>query len=215
MRRSGCCKIIPGTNNKRFRAAMNCRSFQRAVATLVTTFALAGCIAMQNIEGDTKFTASSPGAIVVIGVSPAYRIGVKRGTVTPATFQNSELRVFDFNAAPVDGYVVASVPVTAADESFAITQVWSGGFGEKPFMPCDGRGTMTFKTRPGEVLYLGDYRYSPAQKQLQIEYRQDLEKARAYMRQRYPQIVPDLTPADIVHRQVRGLPCMRTLYIYY
>ncbi|MEK7943113.1 hypothetical protein WKR98_00105 [Pigmentiphaga sp. YJ18] len=168
---------------------------------------------MQNIERSTVFGSNSPEAVVIMGVSPAYRIAVKPGVVTPTTFQNSDWRVGEFNVRPENGYIVARVSANQPSEAHAIVQVLGEGLIGPAFRPCNGQDVITFQAKPGEVLYLGDFQYLISEKKLMFARSERLEQAQAYLKASYPQIAPDAKVAQLMSRTMTGYTCNQTLHL--
>jgi hypothetical protein len=181
-----------------------------AVAAALQT---SGCVTMSTASHSTSFDAQSKTGLVIFGVSPNYRVGAKKGPYTTDDFQNSELRLFEFNLFPAAGYVVSTVSPTVTGEAYALLQILPEGIGGPAFKACDGLKAATFQAEPGKVTYLGEFEYQFEGRQLRILHAVDLQRAVEHLRATYPQIKAELTYVEPAWLTVKGLSCTTTIYV--
>lgn len=189
------------------------------VAKSLITIALAGtlsaCISMSGMNKDAAFSADSRQGLMIIGISPEYRIGAKRGEVTPSDFINSDLSVFQFNITPEQGYIVTPASPTSGSQAYAVLQALPSGFTGPAFTACDGLNAPTFEVKAGEIVYAGDFEYQQSGSRLRVVHSHDLDKAAAHLRRNYPQVRGTPRYVEPVWRTVKRMPCSNptTLYI--
>jgi hypothetical protein len=175
---------------------------------LLTT---AACAPMKNLDRNVPFDAASGDSVVVMGVEPRYRVGVRNGTIREGVFRVSREEKGWANAFPEDGYIVFRVRPKAAGEHYGIVHVLPEGvgLGVPTLSPCDGADTATFEIKPGQVVYVGDVRYVGTQERMRPRYSFNLAAAQEFIDQNYPRLKRPLTTSRFEIMQVGSMPCFR------
>lgn len=191
---------------------MQSTSGKTFTALVLATIALAtsGCVSMKGADKNMAFTQQSPQGLIVMRVTPDYRIGMKKGDASAGAFANSQFRVFELNAIPEGGYIVAAVSPTQPDQTYAITQVLPAGFTGAAYMPCDGKRAPTFEVKPGKIHYIGDFEYTQDGKQMAVKYSVATDAAVKHLRAAFPQVQGSVEYTVPTFRDVTGLACTVT-----
>ena len=181
---------------------------RRVLFLAAAALLLPGCIAFSNLSpSDTK--VSNFEAIVVMGVDPRYRVGIGKGTSSGDGLWTYEASVLDANVFPEDGYVVLKLPARNGGESYGLVQILPGGIGGAVprYSPCGGRTVPVFEAPPGDVVYVGDLRFTDAGGALQMGYDHNFPKAVDVLRKTYPALVEQIRAADITFPRTSNMPC--------
>lgn len=130
----------------------------------------------------------------VIGVAPQnMRIAVFRGDVSDGAFHQNAIAAASYLGTPEDGFILGE---THGGNTMAITFVVPlsspNDVFSTPLVPCNGAKTLVFDAPAGKVIYAGSVRYTSGRKGLLPSYGDDLEGARAFLKQHYPALAAGL-----------------------
>lgn len=163
---------------------------KRAIFISAWVMLLGGCTSMGVLDKSAALE-SDRHSIIVLGVAPEnYRVSVFPGRVANGVFRQNPWLPATVYGAGDDGYLVGEA---SAGDTLAITVVRvvkdrNAFFRGTNFIPCHGARTMTFSIPGGKVLYLGNVHYQFVGDRLQVKYSQDIDSARRYMDERYPNL---------------------------
>lgn len=169
----------------------------------------------ENLKPGADFDSADPGAIVVLGVDPAYQVGVQAMHVlSPTTFEQEATGGMAFVIFPEDGYIVAKVKPLKKDERYIIYQIAPQGIsasnaisGEGVFFACEGANAPTFDVEPGQVSYLGDIHFQVTGNNLTITHGFNPDAAREFLRNKYPKLADKIVPGNMTEMKIIGKPC--------
>ncbi|WP_041675139.1 hypothetical protein [Ramlibacter tataouinensis] len=156
---------------------------------------LTGCGTGALLKRDSR-GPSPDESVVVIGVTPNFRLHVLPGEEVSGSFSKSQWFGPVINGVAEDGYIVATVK---PGRLLAITDVFAtnnGGFSGRRYVACGGTRTPVFQVPAGKLLYLADIDYVPSGSKLSIRYRDRLAAAEEHIRAHYPQLKGKLEPLE-------------------
>lgn len=176
------------------------------LATLLAP-GLSGCIAFSGLDPASNYQDIGNASIIVMGVSPRYRIHVSTGATESDGWHNTG-GIVTLNAFPEDGYIVARLAPRSGVLNYGISGILPEGMGSggNHYIPCPGRRTFTFDAPAGAVVFVGDVSYAPPSVgKLQFGAAFDIERARAHLRTRFPLLADRLVDGSgMIQTQVNG-----------
>lgn len=165
-------------------------SFRKFCVTLAA-LACAGCAA-DNLK---------PGALppapdrtyFVMGVSPNnFNALFFDGHIEGDRFVERTPQTAQFSGAAVDGYVIGDVK---GGDTLGLTELL---FTDGSYTwPCNGAHVPVFTAPAGKVIYLGDERFNPQDREVSARHGSNIEAARAFLRRKYPQLADRLEPGQV------------------
>ena len=180
---------------------------------LAIALVVSGCSSFNfGRVGKDVAAPSTEYSILVLGVSPSdYTLTIFPGQMKDGKFNQDQLKSAAISGPPIDGFVVAQVP---AGQTLALLRTYRvnkdgtnivgslvGAWG--------AASTMVFEVPQGKVLHMGDVRYQPVGKRVQVEFGKNFEAAKAYIDSQYPALRGRLEPGtfELVPTTV---PCTTT-----
>jgi hypothetical protein len=151
----------------------------------------AGCIQPGNLA-QTAAAPNSGQTYFIMGVRPSnLEVMFFEGEIKNGIFDGYAPQSAKFRGAPTDGYIVGSVK---AGGTYAITEL----------LLDDGRYTcdrnvrvLAFTAPAGKVIYLTHANYKTFGSGIGVDYRSDIEGARAFLATHYPQLADRLQAGQI------------------
>ena len=170
---------------------------------------MSGCAVPHQLDPSAQNADLSGSTIIVMGVSAPRQLQVSGGTVEPTGEWNSGDSTFAAaNAKSVAGYIVVKLAATSANQSYALTGILDTFVFGNQFHACNGGQTMTFDAPAGKVIFVGDLvldESSLGRGKFRIT--TDSERARAYLRERYPALADRMIAKPGVMRVSLSGPC--------
>lgn len=186
---------------------------KKVIFLLSMTLLLSACTSMGRLAKDARLDSDKE-SVFVIGVAPEnYRISVFPGSIKDGRFHQNQIRSAAVFGAPENGFVVgkASVGDTLAVTNIRVVKDKSDVLGAD-FTACNDAKTMVFNIPGGKVLYLGNVEYKFGNKQLTVKYRQDLDSAKKFINENYPNLRGRLQSWDYQLLQTNA-SCTNTIYV--
>ena len=144
--------------------------------------ALSAC-GQSTIRSGSSLQVDAQTSVLVLGMSPNYRIHLLRGQIADGTWVRPTLDVPEVNAFPDEnGYIVVKLKPTTEAEKLGVSLVFPGGV---PYGPCQGYQNPIFTLPPGTITYVGDLHYTFDGSTLHYSVSSDAKKARAYLASKY------------------------------
>jgi len=177
------------------------------IILLLICLLLSSCVTMSNLE-KSKATISESEGIIVLGIKPGYRTGIKLGDIQNDSFVYSPNLPVSANIIPDEsGYIVTKLKATTTNQRYAITQLLPSGFTGSRLGPCDGASTVTFNVKGGEVIYLGEIDFGRVRAKPKAQYSSNFDQATNYIKSNYPDLVKHLNKGEITFTNVSNMPC--------
>ncbi len=161
------------------------------LSTAALAVLLSGCVTFSGLDPNSNYSDVGDSAIVVLGVSPRYRVHIFEGDRVGDKWSRDTVMT-KLNVFPEDGYIVAKLPARTGTANYGIGAVLPQGIGGKVFLPCKGQRTLTFDAPSGKVVYIGDIKLAEIGPQVRYEASSDFEAARAHVKARYPLLADKL-----------------------
>lgn len=161
----------------------------KQVILFLGLFVISACTSIGRLDKDA-ILESDKESIFVIGVAPEnYRISAFPGRIKDGRFHQNQFRPAAVFGAAEDGFVVGKA---TNGDTLAITNIRvaedKGSILGLDFVPCNDNKTMTFSIPGGKVLYLGHVEYQFKGEKLMVRYTQNLELAKKYIDQNFPNL---------------------------
>jgi len=180
---------------------------RKVVTLLFAVITVSGCVTMGNLDkSNTKLNQNE--GIIIIGVQPSYRVGMKLGDIEKDQFVYSPNLPVSANIIPdQSGYIVTKLNATSKNQRYGITQLLPSGFTGPRLGPCDGAATATFNIRGGEVTYLGEVDYGPIGVAPRAKYTKNIDKVSQYVKNNYPLLDGKVKTGSLMFTMVTNMPC--------
>ncbi len=153
-------------------------------------------ISFKNLDKDYALKASSTDVVIVIGITPRYRVAIARGSIIDGKVMVG--RGASINAFPEHGYIVGKLKPATAPSEYHIQMVLPEGIGA--FVPaytlCGDDNAISFQAPTGKVLYLGDIAFENRAKSLRPRLSYNFESAKKFMGNEYPKLAPHMEQAQ-------------------
>ena len=183
---------------------MNCRLLSALALALI----LSGCVSFTGLDPESNYSDVGEDAIVVLGVSPRYRVHIFKGDRVGDKWNRDQIMT-TLNVFPEDGYVVAKLPARVGTSNYGVGGILPEGIGGELFIPCQGKRTLTFDAPRGKVVYVGEIKFVAAGSKVQYEVSSDFESARAHLKARYPLLADKLVSGGFENPELANTPCVR------
>lgn len=179
----------------------------RMLAAVAMATMLSGCVTFSGLDPKSNYAEVGNGSIIVMGVSPAYRVHIFEGERVGDKWKR-DIIATKLNVYPVDGYIVARVPARTGAENYGIGGILPDGIGGKLFIPCIGRKSLTFDAPAGKVVYIGDVTLAATGRGIGYNATSDIEAARAHLKARFPLLADKLVAgAGFENPELVNVPC--------
>lgn len=183
---------------------MNCTLLSTAFLAVL----LSGCVTFSGLDPKSNYSDVGDDAIVVLGVSPRYRVHIFKGERLGDKWNRDQIMT-TLNVFPEDGYIVAKLPARTGASNYGVGGILPEGIGGRLFIPCQGRRTLTFDAPGGKVVYVGDIKFVEAGSKVHYEASLDFEAARAHLKSRYPLLADRLVSGGFENPELANTPCAR------
>jgi hypothetical protein len=167
---------------------------------------LASCISFSGLDPKSNYAEIGRDSIIVLGVSPRYRVHIFEGERVGEKWNRDEVMV-KLNVYPENGYIVAKLSPRSGRLNYGIGGILPEGIGGQLFHPCQGRRTMTFDAPEGKVVYVGDVTFVHSDKAVRYEASSNFAAAREHLRSHYPVLADRLIDQGFEHSQLANRPC--------
>jgi hypothetical protein len=171
---------------------------------LIPSFLCLYACGVQNIRPDSPPQLQADSAILLLGMTPKWRIQLFRGEVENDAWSISGLAAAEVNTVPENGYVIVKTKPTALSEVMGVSRVFPSFM---PYMPCKGSKAPTFALMAGAVNYVGDLDFEVINGELRWSYSTNVEKAKQFLAANYPGYVSAFESGSIVARGTKGSVC--------
>jgi hypothetical protein len=173
-------------------------SIQKVVSGCALIALLTGCGRSAVLHASDPAPTNNE-AIVVMGVKPAgYEVRFYTGAEMDGRFAQDILRGPVISGMPTDGYLVARAK--PGDLLGLTTIIAEGGnpLGSyKNYHACGEYKAAVVKVPDAAVVYLGHFEYSLLGDRMDIRSSSDVQAARKYLQDQYPQIKSELREGDV------------------
>jgi hypothetical protein len=176
---------------------------KRLLFLIVSCLCLCAC-GVQNIRPTSAPQLEADSAILLLGMTPRWRIQLFRGQVENDTWSVSGVTSGEVNTVPENGYVIVKVKPTAPSEAMGILRIFPSLIA---YTPCQDARSPTFALSAGVVNYVGDVSFEVANGGLQYSYSTNIEKAKAFLATHYPGYVNAFESHSMVARKASGGGC--------
>jgi len=173
---------------------------------------ISGCGA-GNINPGTSLDVDKDSAILLIGVSPKYRIQLLRGEMESDIWVRPTVDTPEINALPENGYILAKAIPTKANEPMGVSLIFPENIMYKPCMNSMGP---VFDIKPGVINYVGDIEYVFDGKKLEYSVKYNRNKAIKFLKDNYSFLEENFHEEPIKLKKVRSNcdPIKITIPIY-
>ena len=110
----------------------------------------------------------------------------------------------EVNITPDSGYIFVKVKPTTGEKRLGVSLVFPEGH---IYGPCQDSIAPIFTLKPGTVSYVGDLRYFFNGKELSYDYIIDENKAKAFLRDNYPNFEAAMTTIPMEPMKVKSTLC--------
>jgi hypothetical protein len=160
---------------------------------------LSGCVTTSNLAtGNGSASVDMSESVVIIGVTPRYRVALVKGTPHGDSWSRDHSSVATTNTYPDDGYIVVKIPARSGTGSYGVGQILPEGIGgfAPQYVPCTGHTLVTFEAPAGKVTYVGDIQFSINGQTARYQYSHNLEQARRFLSSKYPALAAKVEGQD-------------------
>lgn len=174
------------------------------ITVFLALWFLAGCGTMANIAPGSTFSADDNSAVLVLGLTPRYRIHLLRGSIENGMWVRPNIDVPEINLFPENGYVILKVRPTTPTEPLGLSLIFPGN---GIYGPCQDSSSPIFIAKAGAVNYVGELSYSFDGSKLKFEHTLEEEKVRQFLRVSYPGFEERLVIQPLRHMKVKTSRC--------
>lgn len=155
-----------------------------------------------------KFVHTDLGSdsVIVLGVSPEYRLSFNKGRVDPDGWKSDTVDPA-LTLKPEENFIVAKIPGLEEGRGLAIGAVRERGFIRPTRFLCKGDVTPTFGTPAGKVVYVGSLEYSVVEGVLNYRINNELDKARTHLAKNHPTFEPHIEYRPLEIRKINNAGC--------
>ncbi|QTN26202.1 hypothetical protein HZ993_12685 [Rhodoferax sp. AJA081-3] len=172
---------------------------------IVLSAVLLGCGTTSNVAPGTAISVDQSSSVLLLRVSPQYRIHLLRGKIEGNQWVRPHLDIPEVNIVPgSDGYIFVKLKNNAASEKLGVSLVFPEG---KPYGPCEGSIGATFDLRPGAITYAGELVYTYDGKNLKYSHRFDEQDAKNYVENHLGKTHPPIEAAPMTPMKVKTSFC--------
>jgi hypothetical protein len=157
----------------------------RLSAAIAIILTLWGCGTTQNLQPGAPISIENGTSILVMGLSPKYRIHLIRGSLELDSWVRPKLDVPEINVFPDNGYLIIKAKPTATDQRMGIATIFPDG---KVYGPCNNSIGPTFELKAGTVNYVGDLNYKFDGTNLTYSITVNEDAARKFVESNYPSV---------------------------
>ncbi|MCC7704697.1 hypothetical protein IGS59_20860 [Janthinobacterium sp. GW460P] len=160
------------------------------ISAVISLSALVGCGTSSNLKRDSEIHVDQSSSILLLKVSPQYRIHLLRGRIEEGVWVRPKLDVPEVNIIPEsDGYIFVKLKINEENERLAVSLVFPG---EKAYGPCEGSTGATFDLRANSITYVGELSYQFDGTTLKYQHKMDISDAQNYLISNYGTKLPKL-----------------------
>jgi hypothetical protein len=175
------------------------------VVLMVLAVSAAGCGIRSNIKPGDDLQLDTKSAVLLLGVTPAYRVHLLRGDVANGVWERPTVDTPEVNMAPESGYIFVKIEPTSDSKRLGISMIVPEP--RRLFGPCQDSIAPTFTLKPGTINYVGDLQYTYTGGQLQYDYSVEEGKAKAFLRGHYPSLEGFMSTVPMVPMKVKSTFC--------
>ncbi|WP_165456845.1 hypothetical protein, partial [Aquabacterium lacunae] len=188
----------------------------KLIAIALTSSILLGCTSIGRL-GENINTPAPNESIYILGLSPEnHRALIFPGEMVGENYHQDMWRPASFYGSATDGYIIGKAK---AGDFLGIVGIMSTEsdrslYGAQ-FGACGDQKTITFRAKPGGVVYIGDVSFKRGDKGLQFLISQDFNRAKTYLDRMHPKLAATVVHSEFELRKT-GQPCEKkntTLYV--
>jgi hypothetical protein len=178
---------------------------------IILVLATGGCGISGNIKRGESLGLDNESAVLLVGVTPAYRVHLLRGDVANDVWERPTIDTPEVNIVPESGYIFVKVKPTTEAKRLGVSLVFPEG---RMFGPCQDSIAPIFMLKPGTINYVGDLKYTFSGGRLRYDYTVDEDKAKAFLRTNHPNSEASMTTVPMTPMRVKSTFCdSRTITI--
>jgi hypothetical protein len=175
------------------------------VALIVFAIAVAGCGIRSNIKPGESLRLDSETAVLLLGITPAYKVVLLRGEVANNVWERPIVDTPEINMVPESGYIFVKVKPTIETNRLGVSMVIPES--RRLFGPCQDSIAPIFTLKPGTINYVGDLQYTYSGGQLRYDYTVNEDRAKAFLRANYPNLEASMTSVPMTPMKVKSTFC--------
>lgn len=172
---------------------------------LILSIVLAGCGTTSNIPSGSSISLDQSSSVLMLRVTPQYRIHLLRGKIEGNSWVRPTLDVPEVNITPgPDGYIFVKLNANRPGERLGVSLVFPEG---KTYGPCRGSIGATFDLEPAAITYVGELSYEFDGRELQYRHDMDERGAKNFVERNLGERHPPLKLLPMVPMEVQTNFC--------